>query len=354
MYQGGPSGCPVGSVLQVIHAKFLYQAPPLDIDYKILDCHINRCLRRLCGLPLCTPSVLIRADLGVRPSRFYAHQRAFLFLYRLRWKYWTKDGFKAWFDNPENARTPPPQPPPGVVPRCLCPEWATRGVLARFSKLLEEYKLSWEHTVCVEGEWKQQVSKVIQTAFEQECKEAAAKDQHNHPPCSSSLKPIGARGSNVSPRLALAALRMRCPRLRLVPSYKHNDRGTCRYCGHGSESGLHLLECPSLPSSPHDPDDPKKPLGLCEIFQDISSEAKVPTLGATRHRVGAIQNYITRFAWPNVAPALLPALLKRLLVFCRDLINKYAAYKPGWEKAEMAAFAVHRVRPVYRLPSNIE
>ena len=121
-----------------------------------------------------------------------------------------------------------------------------------------------------------------------------------------------------------------------------------------TENGLHLLECPGLPSSPPDPHDPKNPLGLYErrkkIFQDISREAKVPIEGATRHRMDAIQNYIMQFAWPNMTPAL----LKRLLVFCRDLINKYAAYKPAWETAMMASFPVHRVRPVYRLPSNNE
>ena len=112
--------------------------------------------------------------------------------------------------------------------------------------------------------------------------------------------------------------------------------------------------CPSLPSSPPDPSDPKKPLGLRQrrekILEDISSESKVPKVGATRNRMGAMQNYIMEFAWPNMTPAL----LKRLLVFCRDLINKYAACKPTWETAEMASFPVHRVRPVYRPPSDNE
>jgi len=343
-------------VLQVIHAKFLYQAPLLDIDYKILDRQVNRCLRRLCGLPFCTPSVLIHADLGVWPSRYYAHQRALLFLYRLRWKYWTKDGFKTWFDNPNDAPVPPHQPPPGVVPKCLRPEWAPRGILARYSHLLEEYGLGWDHMMCEESDWKQRVSKAIQEAFEKECKDAAAKDHHNHPLLEfphANRHPRLKHVLSMEGDLALAALRMRCPRLRLVPSYIHSDHGTCRYCGHGPENGLHLVVCPSIPSSPYDPNDPKKPLGLRErrdkIFQDISRQSGVPIVGATRHRMGAIQNYIMEFAWPNMTPAL----LKRLLVFCRDLINKYAAYKPKWETG-MDAFPVHRVRPVYRLPSDNE
>ena len=344
-------------VLQVIHAKFLYQSPLLDIYYKTLDCQINRCLRRLCGLPLCTPSVLIQADLGVWPSRYYAHQRALLFLFRLRWKYWTKDGFLTWFANPEDAPVPPPQPPPGVVPKCLRPKWASRGVLARFTNLLEEYKLKWENLVCEEGEWKQRVSKAIQAAFEKECADAAGKLKHNHPLLlfpQANRRPRIKHVLSLGGDLALAALRMRCPRLRLVPSYNRRDHGICRFCSHGPENGLHLVMCPSLPSSPPDPSDPKKPLGLRQrrekILEDISSESKVPKVGATRNRMGAMQNYIMEFAWPNMTPAL----LKRLLVFCRDLINKYAACKPTWESAEMASFPVHRVRPVYRPPSDNE
>lgn len=45
-----------------------------------------------------------------------------------------------------------------------------------------------------------------------------------------------------------------------------------------------------------------------------------------------IYNYIIQFGWPNMTKAL----LKRLLVFCRDLINKYAAYKSDGETATLA------------------
>ena len=158
----------------------------------------------------------------------------------------------------------------------------------------------------MEAEWKQRVSNAIQKAFEQECKEAAAKDQHNHSLLEfphANRRPRLKHVLSFGGDLALAALRMRCPRLRLLPSFKHNDHGICRYCGHGPENGLHLVMCPSLPSSPPGPHDPKKPLGLYErrkkIFQDISREAKVPIEGATRHRMDAIQNYITQFAWPR-------------------------------------------------------
>ena len=54
------------------------------------------------------------------------------------------------------------------------------------------------------------------------------------------------------------------------------------------------------------------------------------------------------FSWPNMTDDL----LKRLLVFCRNLINKYAASKPAWESPDLVAYPVHRVRPVYRKPSD--
>ena len=97
---------------------------------------------------------------------------------------------------------------PGVVPRCLRPDWAAGGVLARFSNLLEEYKLSWGHMVCEEAEWKQRVSNAIQKAFEQECKDAAAKDQHNHP-------------------LLEFPHANRCPRLKHVLSFGGGSRTRC-------------------------------------------------------------------------------------------------------------------------------
>ena len=107
------------------------------------------------------------------------------------------------------------------------------------------------------------------------------------------------------------------------------------------------MQCSKLPSSLYDPHDPKKPLGLYQrrekILEDISREANVPIVVRTRERMEVIYNYIIQFGWPNMTKAL----LKRLLVFCRDLINKYAAYKPDGETATLASFPVHRVRPVY-------
>jgi hypothetical protein len=210
---------------------------------------------------------------------------------------------------------------------------------------------------CEETNWKQRVSNAIQKAFEQECKEAAAEDQHNHPLLEfphANRRPRLKHVLSFGGDLALAALRMRCPRLRLLPSYKHSDHGQCRYCWDGPENGLHLVQCSKLSSSRYDPHDPKKPLGLYQrrekTLEDISREANVPIVVRTRERMEVIYNYIIQFGWPNMTKAL----LKRLLVFCRDLINKYAAYKPAWETAMMASFPVHRVRPVYRLPSNNE
>jgi hypothetical protein len=76
------------------------------------------------------------------------------------------------------------------------------------------------------------------------------------------------------------------------------------------------------------------------------NQANVP-MTATRRGKKAIQDYVMNFTWPMTND-----LLKRLLVFCRNLINKYAQFKPAWEAPELDAFPVHTVRPVYRKPSN--
>jgi hypothetical protein len=319
-------------VLQVIHAKFLYPTPLLDIDYDVLDRQTNRCLRSLCGLPLCSPSALLHADLGVWPSRYYAHQRALTFLYRLRAQYWTSEAFQQWYEDS-----------PGETPKCLSSEWASRGVLARFGRLLKEYGLSWEQLrpkECSEEGWKQRVSKAIQASFERECKKAAAK--HRHPWLEypqPTKKPRIHQCLQLGGDLALAALRMRCPRLRLVPSFQPQDHGKCRFCADGPENGAHLIVCPAIP--------PRLRSSRDSILVAIATQARVP-MTATRRGKQAIQDYVMNFSWPNMTIDL----LKRLLVFCRNLINQYADFVPVWEPPDMVAFPVRRVRPVYRKPSN--
>ena len=71
-------------------------------------------------------------------------------------------------------------------------------------------------------------------------------------------------------------------------------------------------------------------------------------MSATRRGKLAIQDYVMNFSWPN----LTEDLLKRLLVFCRNLINKYAAFKPAWESPALEHYPVYRVRPAYRKPSG--
>lgn len=318
-------------VLQVIHAKYLYPTPLLDTDYKALDTQTNRCLRILCGLPLATPSAQIHADLGVWPSRYYAHQRALMFLYKLRWCHWTKKAFQQWYDDSPNA-TPP----------YLRPKWSSGGVLARYGNILATYGMSWEdlrNWNDTKG-WKKKVSDAIQAAFEKECKEAA--DRYNHqwleyrePVKQPRIRPALRWGGE----LALAAIRMRSPRLRLLPSCKRTDHGLCRYCATGPENGAHLIICPALPLDLRSSRD--------SIIDAIVSQAGVP-MSATRRGKLAIQDYVMHFSWPNQTDDL----LKRLLVFCRNLINKYAAFKPTWETPNMEGYPVHRVRPVYRKPSE--
>ena len=188
--------------------------------------------------------------------------------------------------------------------------------------------------------WKKKVSDAIQAAFEKECKEAADRYNHQwleyHEPVK---QPRIRHALRWGGELALAAIRMRSPRLRLLPSCKRTDHGLCRYCATGPENGAHLIICPALPLDLRSNRD--------SIIEAIVSQAGVP-VSATRRGKLAIQDYVMHFSWPNQTDDL----LKRLLVFCRNLINKYAAFKPAWETPNMEGYPVHRVRPVYRKPSE--
>jgi hypothetical protein len=324
-------------ILQVIHAKFLYPTALNDVDYAILDRQTNRCLRNLCGLPVGTPSVLLHADIGVWPSKYYAHKRALTFLYRLRWQYWTHMAFQQWFDSS----------PPDTTPPCLRPEWCKGGVLARYGMVLAMYGFSWEDLRDRNDEgWNMKVTDAIHTAFEEDCRAAAEKYHHpwlEYP--APAKEPRMRHCLRFGGDLALACLRMRSPRLRLVPSYKPTDHGVCRYCKEGPENGAHLILCDSMPSAIRSSRD--------RIIDAICDQAGLPRRVrrvATRRGKQAIQDYIMTFSWPNMTNDL----LKQLLVFCRNLINKYADFKPDWESPEMEAYPVRRVRPFYRKPSSDE
>lgn len=341
-------------VLQVVHAKYLYPTAIFDIDYATLDKQIVRSLRNTYGLPLCTPTAQVHADLGVWPSQYYAHKRALQMLWKLRWSYWTRDAFDQWLGPRADKSLWPTGPTPleewpsrtpgrrrpivvASLSECLEPRWAPKGVLHRFTRILETYELSW-HDLNVCGDekaWKWCISEALHLAFARYCQREA--QRYNHPLLADpqpTMKPRIQRSLKFGGELAIVAIRMRSPRLRLLTTFKPTYHGICRYCGHGPENGSHIIFCPDLP---HDLRITKE-----TIVEAVAREARVPVT-ATRKGKDTMHGYIMNFKWPHQSVEL----LKVVLVFCRNLLNNYAAYKPQWEKG-LDAYPVRRARPLYR------
>lgn len=341
-------------VLHVVHAKYLYPTAIFDIDYDTLDKQIVRSLRNTYGLPLCTPTAQVHADLGVWPSQYYAHKRALQMLWKLRWSYWTRDAFDQWLGPRADHALWPTGPTPleewpsrkpgrkrpivvANLSECLEKRWAPKGVLHRFTRILETYDLSW-HDLNVCGDekaWKWCISEALRLVFARYCQRES--QRYNHPMLADpqpTMKPRIQQSLKFGGELAIVAIRMRSPRLRLLTSFKPTYHGICRYCGHGPENGSHIIFCPDLP---HD-----LRTNIESIKEAIAHEARVPVT-ATRKGKETIHEYIMNFKWPHQSIKL----LKALLVFCRNLLNKYAAYKPQWEKG-LDAYPVRRARPLHR------
>ena len=157
-------------VIQVIHANFLYQPAVQDIEYSVVDVQIKRSIRSMFGLPMCTPSAQIHADLGIWPCRYYADQRALRLVWRLRWQSWTKAAFQQWC--PRGSEE---------LPACLKPAWAPRGVLGRFTTIMETYGLSWADLNRCEdaGDWQKKISDGLRRRFAAYCQQAA--ERYHHP-----------------------------------------------------------------------------------------------------------------------------------------------------------------------------
>ena len=138
------------------------------------------------------------------------------------------------------------------------------------------------------------------------------------------------------------AIRMRSPNLRLLPSYTPSNHGCCRYCGIGEENGCHLIACPELPDHLR--------VTKQAIADEIAQQAGIPH-HATRKGANVINMYIINFDWRHQSLEL----LKRLLVFCRNLLNHYAAHKPeNWTRNEkLASYPVRRVRPLHRKVAHV-
>lgn len=259
--------------------------------------------------------------------------------------------------------------PPGLMPTlkafphaCLQAKWAARGVLARFTALLTTYAdhgLSWAvlNQSSAKKDWEEVVNRALTSAFATYCNESAVR--YDHPPIRFKPPAVPKNSKSTSPMqpylrhcfefggdLACVALRIRHPRLRLLPSFQREDHGVCRCCGYGKrspENGLHLFFCSRI--------DTLRP-GLCSIRDDILDAIALESrhlTTKTRCDRSTLEQYVMDFTWPHQSSDL----LKRLLVFCRNLVNAYASYHHDWER-NLETYPVRRVRPSYRRAAHAE
>ena len=316
-------------VRQVIHAKYLYPTAIMETDYKLMDVKIRSSLRYILGMPHDSASAQLHADLGIWPSEYYAHRRAMKLAYRVAHRYWTRS---------ERAMTTLSDGTEGrslsrVWPEFLRVRKVHKSVIAELEKVMSIYKLTWEVVYGYQGdehEWGKLISKRLYERFAVFCEQAAEK--YDHPiladPMPREDKPRIKAALSHGGELALAALRMRCPSLRMRPD---REAGKCRYCKKGRENGRHLLQCMDIP-----PD-------LLEarkiILDDIRQQG-----GGVKNSHLHISDIALRFEWDDIDDSL----LKKLLVWCRNMINRYASYIPHWEieqLPELQAYPVYRVRP---------
>lgn len=217
--------------------------------------------------------------------------------------------------------------------------------MQRLTTIMETYQLSWEilRDCPEETAWKKRIDDSLGHHFSEYCEREA--DKYKHPLLSwpkPTTRPRIRSCLRFGGELAIAALRIRAPRLRLRPrnprrSQKgEKDDNSCRYCGRaGLEHGRHLLFCPHLPLNLVQQREPI----IDTILQESGLRSQIDR--STRSRQDLIEPYLIAFEWPHQNELT----LKALLVFCRNLIDQYAAFIPEWERAELSAYPVYRTRP---------
>ena len=311
-----PSALRIG-IHQVVHAKALYPTAILDIHYQNLDVRVNGCLRDVFNMPLQCSATYLRRELGIWPSKFYAHRRALRFAWKLHHEHWTKPAFQ----HLSRATHLPP---------VYEDTWVPGGVLTRLSRILGLYGLTWKNVYRTSDwdKWSERIHQALSHALNHLVDEWAHHYGFPHTyKAITSFQPPLPSYLEVGGDLACAGLRFRYARLRSLPYRDPTNHGTCRFCQQGPENGHHLLHCTSLPDDLN--------THLLQLCQAITQEAH-------RHdRHFRPLSALYALQWPRQTKPL----LIRVLAFMRTVINRYVSTLPAPE--EDASFQTHF--PIFRV-----
>ena len=244
------------AIQQVIHNKFLYPSPVLDVDYAALDSLILRTLARTLTLPPNTPSSYVLHHVGILPSHLVAHERALRFVHTFT---------HTWFWRIIIEPHLTPQPNHTALSKLF-----DKGPLARLTSLLTTYRShlgawpvrdpfeGWRSAQCTDkATWWIKVHIAIRHANHS----YHLTKLSSYPPAYQShlRQVLTVYGDPSTPQIPpprhlskhLGDLRHSAIRFLAVSlryHYRHEPLPACAWCRKPAcESGLHFLRCPSLP-----------------------------------------------------------------------------------------------------------
>jgi Reverse transcriptase (RNA-dependent DNA polymerase) len=207
----------------MVESKVLHNSPLLDLDYKAMDCFLNRWLAVACGMSInATSATFLRCELGVLPAQLVAERNALYFLWHLSHETWFREHL---------------------------PQLIHLHPLRRLTNMVISYGLSCEQLYLMDlPAWRKAVKQAVlhKALFFYEPKQSLAAvrlpgfifeylgRQYLHHDCISDLADL--------------AVQLRADRLPGVPQpYEYHP---CLWCGRARGlNGLHLLQCSAMPSS---------------------------------------------------------------------------------------------------------
>lgn len=321
--------------------KCLYPSAVVELEYTIIDTHIQGFLRRVLQVPPATPSALLWRELRMAPSEFQAHRLALLQVERVvRSEWWWREIVLELLKSPALSAT-----------RKL---WLGNGPLKRWGDLIYRYRthlFAGElHAAAIEadrdrvwycvrdflqkhppGRWRERVNKAIAEAiteaWEQKVKSYPAYLQQHvrmvvqevdkrgrplpHPPLYGSGRRRLPYYIKHGYLLAAVGLRWKLPGMRILSRSLPEGRPACVLCGAlAGECPRHLLSCTALHEAAPDLRDRVDSL-LQHIIEQTQHHSAQPR-EAAKDRFMALQ-------WAGQEPFFTRVALRLAM----DLLNKY-------------------------------